>query len=524
MSSCLQMLLGKSRLKIKYLRVISRRTTSGTFVSKHYSLPPKELYAVLDIFKNQSDIRSTSDGAFEVKECHLCLKGNKSKIDNVWKLKIHKEGSYHCFRCAQHGSWFDLKRIALGTPESSYAFDPSYALGNNGSNGDMEDGVSRQSSSQVLPQVVIPNQKDAFRYHRNLFSNLKIIDEDALFGYKRVEEAYKYIENKRGISLETCRTFDIGLSVQQFPCDEEPHESPSIGDASTLDSSSNNNTVMKSKKRIYWRQEVCLTFPWMCNINDLTPAEAAAYEALPQSAKNIDVASVILRCKMRAISTKGKQRLLPKGGSWGFFGWQLVEPTHKELIITEGEFDTMAVHQALQALPATDPLRSVPVVSLPNGCNSLPPELVAKLERFDKLYLWLDNDAPGQAAAEKFAKKLGLHRCVVVRPLPDIGVPSKDANEALLKEQDIPLMLRKAVYIPDERIQTFTQLRDLVLVFADPSAPYEGTLVNSLPRLNTITKGFRKGELIILTGPTGMTLKLIYAIARSSMNVNIIIS
>ena len=52
----------------------------------------------------------------------------------------------------------------------------------------------------------------------------------------------------------------------------------------------------------------------------------------------------------------------------------------------------MAVHQALCALPIEDPLRSIPVVSLPNGCNSLPPDLVARLERFSKIYLWLDHD------------------------------------------------------------------------------------------------------------------------------------
>lgn len=56
------------------------------------------------------------------------------------------------------------------------------------------------------------------------------------------------------------------------------------------------------------------------------------------------------------------------------------------------EFDAMAVHQALSALPSEDPLQKLPVVSLPNGCNNLPPDLVLRLERFSKIYLWLDND------------------------------------------------------------------------------------------------------------------------------------
>jgi twinkle protein len=68
---------------------------------------------------------------------------------------------------------------------------------------------------------------------------------------------------------------------------------------------------------------------------------------------------------------------------------------------------------------------------------------------------------------------------------------------------DMLQMLRNAVCIPDERIQTFAQLRDQVLVFIDPAAPLEGTPIASLPKLNLITKGFRRGELVVLTGPTG---------------------
>ena len=61
-----------------------------------------------------------------------------------------------------------------------------------------------------------------------------------------------------------------------------------------------------------------------------------------------------VRVKYRALSTKGLQRILPKGGPWGFFGWQLVRPHHKAVIITEGEYDAMAVAQALMMLQPDD--------------------------------------------------------------------------------------------------------------------------------------------------------------------------
>jgi twinkle protein len=109
--------------------------------------------------------------------------------------------------------------------------------------------------------------------------------------------------------------------------------------------------------------------------------------------------------------------MLPPKGMWGFFGWHLVKPTDTSVIVTEGEYDAMAVAQGLAALPLDDPLRAVPVISLPNGCNSLPTDLIPLLEPFKKVYLWMDNDKSGIDAAEKFARKLGITRCMVVKPL-----------------------------------------------------------------------------------------------------------
>lgn len=54
----------------------------------------------------------------------------------------------------------------------------------------------------------------------------------------------------------------------------------------------------------------------------------------------------------------------------------------------------MAVHQAT----------GMPAVSLPNGTNSLPMELVPFFDRFKFIFLWLDADEPGRAAAKKIAK------------------------------------------------------------------------------------------------------------------------
>ena len=147
--------------------------------------------------------------------------------------------------------------------------------------------------------------------------------------------------------------------------------------------------------------------------------------------------------------------MMPSGGQWGFFGWHLVNPsmpktttpddsndnsaktnTGKGIVITEGEYDTIAVAEAIDHYCSNKSntsnnsskiqdldLKSLPVVSLPNGCGSLPDDLLPRLESFTKIYLWLDFDSSGMAAATAFAKKLGIHRCFIVRPAkrqPDV--------------------------------------------------------------------------------------------------------
>lgn len=46
----------------------------------------------------------------------------------------------------------------------------------------------------------------------------------------------------------------------------------------------------------------------------------------------------------------------------------------------------------------------MPAVSLPNGANNLPLGLLPFFERFERIYLWMDADEVGKAAAEKFAR------------------------------------------------------------------------------------------------------------------------
>mgnify|MGYP003913160153 CR=1 FL=1 len=188
------------------------------------------------------------------------------------------------------------------------------------------------------------------------------------------------------------------------------------------------------------------------------------------------------RIKVRSVEQKSWQRLDPPGGGFGFFGWHTVPHNASELIITEGEFDAMAVYQATGR----------PAVSLPNGCRSFPTELLVLLEKFDTIYLWMDNDGPGREGAEMFARKLGVERCLLVQPSRKRGwngadtassggvsssedaaieagaaaprptpLPRKDANEALLMGWNLNELLDEAE-LPHEKILRLSDLRDQV--------------------------------------------------------------
>lgn len=218
----------------------------------------------------------------------------------------------------------------------------------------------------------------------------------------------------------------------------------------------------------------CVTFPWI----ELNKAGREVY----------------IRTKSRSIEDKKMQRLEPSGGRWSMFGLHLVPEDSTTIIITEGEFDAMSVYQAT----------GMPSISLPSGANCLPLDIIEKLERFKKIYIWMDDDVVGQEGAERFATKLGRDRCFVVKTRNGDKNGPKDANEALVLGIDLKSLLDKAKPLPHKQIISFPELREEV--YLEMANPHQvaGHQSLSFPSLNKILKGHRKGELTIITGPTGI--------------------
>lgn len=122
--------------------------------------------------------------------------------------------------------------------------------------------------------------------------------------------------------------------------------------------------------------------------------------------------------------TKRYMRQYPIGSQKGIFGFNLIKDSDRTLVLTEGEFDAMAVYQQT----------GYPAVSLPQGATNLPDGLLPYFSRFDKILLWMDNDEAGMLNTSKIAEKLGLKRTYIIK---NTISGMKDANDFLSKSSSM---------------------------------------------------------------------------------------
>lgn len=99
------------------------------------------------------------------------------------------------------------------------------------------------------------------------------------------------------------------------------------------------------------------------------------------------------------------------------FGWHLIDPKARTVVICEGEIDAMTLHQV--GLPALS-------VNAGAGNHQWIENDWQRLERFSEILVCFDNDEPGDKGATEVIARLGLERCKRMR------VGAKDANEWLM--------------------------------------------------------------------------------------------
>lgn len=123
-----------------------------------------------------------------------------------------------------------------------------------------------------------------------------------------------------------------------------------------------------------------------------------------------------VNAKFRDIDSKKGMRQ-EKGAEPCLFGWHLIDPKARTVVIAEGEIDAMTLHQV-----------GIPALSVNQGAGNH--QWIEsdwdRLECFTEFLIAFDSDEPGEKGAKEVMQRLGLERCKRLR-FPAV----KDANEYL---------------------------------------------------------------------------------------------
>ena len=191
---------------------------------------------------------------------------------------------------------------------------------------------------------------------------------------------------------------------------------------------------------------------------------------------------------------EGKKRMRVEPGCEPvLFGWSAIDPEAREATITEGEIDAMT------AWDYGWPALSTPFGGGRGGKQGWIEAEFERLAQHEVLYLPLDMDAEGEAAAEDIANRLGRHRCRrVILPRKDLNACRQagiDADEIrrcfeTARSLDPPELVRAGVFA-DQVVNLFWPSGDHKPGYRLPWGKAGDRLL------------FRPGELTLWTGATG---------------------
>ena len=176
----------------------------------------------------------------------------------------------------------------------------------------------------------------------------------------------------------------------------------------------------------------------------------------------------------------------------GLFGQQAFNSGGKYVTLTEGECDAMAAYELLGS--------KWPVLSVKNGAAGAVKDVKQNLEfleKFDNIVISFDNDKVGKEAARKVAKLLTPGKAKILT-LPE---EYKDPNDMLrqgLYQNFVTAWWASSIYTPAGVLNLTENLQKLINRERIESVPYPWN------GLNEKLYGMRRGELITLTGGTGL--------------------
>ena len=176
----------------------------------------------------------------------------------------------------------------------------------------------------------------------------------------------------------------------------------------------------------------------------------------------------------------------------GLFGESLFKNSRKFITLVEGECDAMAAYEMLGS--------KWPVVSVKSGASGAVRDVknsIEFLEKFDCVVINFDNDKQGLESAKKVARLLTPGKAKILS-LPD---DFKDANDMLKAgrgQSYVESWWNSKLYTPSGVLNISEKKSEFNNRESKESVPYpwEG--------LNKKLHGLRRGELVTLTGGTGL--------------------
>tara|TARA_R110001583_G_scaffold25011_10_gene91009 strand:+ start:2688 stop:4331 length:1644 start_codon:yes stop_codon:yes gene_type:complete len=203
------------------------------------------------------------------------------------------------------------------------------------------------------------------------------------------------------------------------------------------------------------------------------------------------IANEIVGTKVRNCTTKDfTWRGSPKGTM--LFGQQIAQTGGKYITLVEGECDAMAAYELMGS--------KWPVVSVKNGAGGSVKDVKENLEfleSFDCVVINFDNDKVGQEAAQKVARLFKPGKSKIVQ-LPD---EFKDPNDMLRNNRSAAFMAAwwaAKTYTPAGVLDMTDMETEFFTDNEKESIPYPWA------GLNEKLYGMRQGELVTLTGGTGL--------------------
>jgi twinkle protein len=159
-------------------------------------------------------------------------------------------------------------------------------------------------------------------------------------------------------------------------------------------------------------------------------------------------------------------------------------------IITEGEMDVLALHEA----------GITNAISVPNGAtlnsNNLDylDNCIDYFEDKEKVILAVDNDEPGQALQQELIRRLGAEVCFMAS-----FEDCKDANEYLIKygKEQLKNKINDARPVPLENVKTFKDIEDEITDFVKNG--FKPGYQIGLPNFDNIFSTYT-GQFITVTG------------------------